>query len=296
MATASINRNDYRKILLNRGNKTTPDYTVVNNLVLSLNENTPNIGDSGLTGLIPISNGTVLDNGSTNLTGIGAGSNSTDNVVTFKQGAGETDVTAQNLIKGSSSVAAGWSGVIASPYGDDSKFSSAWLYIKDSTVLDKIVSIELKIGVDSSNYYSETYLNADLAILWNFLTKEDVLSSWTETGTVSGNIDYFEIEIITNNSSDVFIAGDIVYDLLRQWESSDTLKSLITGYPGINETKLQSDHSFLLTVNEANGFLIPRLAAQNTDVIPLVAFDSLSDGDSKSNTDQWRVSFKNIVR
>lgn len=287
----SIAKDGFRKVLLNRGNKSVPDYSVPSDILLSVDENTPNVASQSVVKVIPISDGTSLDNGNNTLTGSSGGDNSTDNTSVFKQGAGETDDTAQNLIATNTSTSKVWS-VSLSTFGDDTQYTGCWIYVKDSTALDKIVSVEIKLGSDSSNYYSQTYLNADLDTLWNWLTSEDVLGSWTETGTVSGDIDYFEIEIITNNSTDEFVAGDVVYDLLRQWSVSDTLKGLYTSV-SLSETLLQSSHTFLLTVGEANGFFITKLLVQNSDSTPIVCFESLNNGDSKSNTDQWKVVFKN---
>lgn len=294
----TIAKNGYRKILLNRGNKETPDYTVPSKLFVSLDENVPNVTSTTLPTLLPITDGTTNDDGSNTLTGSNGGDNSTDNITTYKEGAGQSDDTAQNLIANATSVTKEWVITGLTTNIDSSQYLGKWLYIKDQTALDKFLTsgtcLEFRYETDASNYYSVTYEAADLETGWNWIPV-GIVSSLTETGTV-GTLSNFRIIITTNNATDSFVAGDVVYDLLRQWESTDTFDSLIANYPALNETKLQSDHSFILTVGDANGFFITKYGVVNSDGTPIYCFESLTDGDSKSRTDQFRVSFKNIIR
>ncbi|MFW6233146.1 MAG: hypothetical protein ACOC3Z_00620, partial [Nanoarchaeota archaeon] len=126
----------------------------------------------------------------------------------------------------------------------------------------------------------------DLSTGWNWLPL-GILNTLTETGTVSGDIDYFEIFIETNNATDEFIAGDIVYDLLRQWEDSDLQLSLSSGYPLFSEPSLNVTLKYLLSAAKGNGFLVDGLSVENTDTTPKIITIHTFNNESKSDTDEF---------
>ena len=120
-----------------------------------------------------------------------------------------------------------------------------WLYIKDATALAKFktsgTAFELRVGSDTSNYYSKTMTAANLAVGWNWIQSGTTnLEDLTETGTVSGDLDTYVVVITTNNATDEFAAGDVIIDLLRQWQTSDLTKAYISGYPSIDETNFET--------------------------------------------------------
>lgn len=253
------------------------------------------IGSTSLNYPIPIADGTVNDDGSNTLTGSSGGDNSTDNTITFKPGANVTDDTSQNLIANSSSASKIWaisnlatSGVVV----DKTKRLGVWLYILDSTALNKFASsgtcLEFKIGSDASNYYSITYEASDLSTGWNWLgTNKENLEDQTETGTVGTPIDYFEIEITTNNATDTFTAGDVVYDLLRTFDIDDVRVVFDSGYPTINTTTATATIQKTLGLAAANGFDINSCAFWNEDSAPKV--HSIHQFTAKSKTDTEEI-------
>ena len=207
---------------------------------------TPTVSDTDLTDAVPISNGTVNDNGDNTLTGSLGGDNSTDNTTTFKPGAGQTDDTSQNLIANNGNATKVWTIADLSSLGNNitqTQPFGLWIFIKDQTTLDKFLTsgtaLEIKLGSDSSNYFSKTVTAADLSLLFNWISSGTTnVEDLTETGTVSGDVDTFIIEITTNNSTDTFVAGDVLYDLLRQWAPSDLTKNINSSYPIIDNTAL----------------------------------------------------------
>ncbi|MFW5889462.1 MAG: hypothetical protein ACOCUD_03680 [Bacillota bacterium] len=284
---------DGKNVILNRAYKSTPDYTAPSIARLGQNNTNVTTSSTSLDLEIPVENGTVLDNGSNNLTGGSGGLNSTDNTTTFKIGAGETDNTAQNLIKNDTNAQATWTISDLSSAGTNAtadQYTGLWFYILDSNALDKFkttgTALEIKLGSDGSNYYSKTYEATDLSTGWNWLPL-GILNTLTETGTVSGDIDYFEIFIETNNATDEFIAGDIVYDLLRQWEDSDLQLSLSSGYPLFSEPSLNVTLKYLLSAAKGNGFLVDGLSVENTDTTPKIITIHTFNNESKSDTDEF---------
>ena len=297
----SVYTEDGKIVDNNRTYKAVPDYTTVSKFGVGIKQGTLLAADTDLDYVVPINNGTVNDNGDNTFTGSSGGDNSTDNTTTFKPGAGETDNTAQNLISNNTNVTKIWTIADLSSSGinaiADQPFAM-WIYIKDAATLAKFLiagtALEIKLGSDSSNYYSKTFELTDLATGWNWITSNTVnVEDLTETGTVVGDIDTFLIEIITNNATDVFIAGDVIYDLLRQWEVTDTVKTFIAGFPAIDEGTFKVKIKGSLTSVQANGFDLSGFKVLNTDTVPKVTDLSDYTAESKSDTDEFIYELDN---
>ena len=294
MSNGSLITNSGKKIIINRAYKSSPDYTVPSQFKVGINNGTPGASDTDLAYAIPIEDGVVNDDGSNQLTGSNGGDNSTDNTSIFKEGAGVGDDTAQNLITNATSATKTWVISDLSSAGtviDDSKRGAIWLYIADATTLAYFKSsgtaVEVKLGSDSSNYYSKTWTASDLSTGWNWLTSNtDTIADWSETGTVGSPVDYFEIEITTNNAADSWNSGDVVYDLLRTWDYADLVDGYDTGYPTIDETNFEVETRLTLTTVQANGFDLNGFGLFNTDGTVLMHSEDTFTAESKSSTDQ----------
>ena len=294
--------NNGKNIMLNRTYKTTPDYTIPSQLQFGINNGTPLETDTGLDYPIPIDDGVVNDDGSNTLTGSSGGDNSTNNTSVYKPGAGTTDATAQNLIANNTNATKIWTISNLATAGnniDGTKYIGLWLYIKNGTTLVKFFNgtcIELKFGSDSSNYYSKTWDRSELSVGWNWLhSSTTAVEDLTETGTVSGNIDTFIIEITTINATDEFVAGDVVYDLLRTWDDADTLINFESGFPSFTEASQKVEVQGLLNSVKANGFDINACAVFNTDS-PKKCFQIITfTAESKSDTDELAVLISNSL-
>lgn len=295
MATGSILNNQGKKLAINRIFKATPDYTAPSQFKVGINNGTPNVANTDLTEPIPIGNGTVLDDGDNQLTGSGGGSNTTDNTTTYKEGANQSDNTAQDLLATTGSATKTWT--IADLSANGSLAAAAqpvgfWLYIKDATALAKFLSsgtcLSLRIGSDTSNYYYKNWEASDLSTGWNWLHSGSTnLEDLDENGTVSGNLDTFQLEIITNNATDTFTTGDVVYDLLRQWEASDLWQDYVSGYPTLDETNFIATSRCYLSATQASGFDITGLGSGNADSTPLMAGEDTMNSESKADTDEF---------
>ncbi len=304
---STLNRN-MKKVLVYRGYTETGDlsatqYNPPSQFKISINNSTPNIDSTDLDYVIPIGDGTTNDDGSNTLTGSGGGDNSTDNTDTYKEGAGNTDATAQNLIANNTSTLKTWTISNLASAGNNITATqpfSIWLYIKDTTALDKFKSsstaISIRLGSDSSNYYFKNFEKTDLTTGWNWLSSgTDNVDDLPANGTPGSPLDTFAIVIITNNATDAFVAGDVVYDLLRQWEETDLVKDLNSGFPSIDLTTQEATSTGEITSLEANGFLISGHALFNEDTTPLMLSEDTFEGESKSNTDTFKFTSKDRV-
>jgi len=305
MVNGSIIVNNGKKILLNRSYKASPDYTVPSKFSVGITNGTPSVGDTALDVRVPITNGTVIDDGQDQLTGSAGGSNSTDNTSVFKTGAGETDDTAQNLIANNSSSTKTWTISALDSNFTATQFFSYWLYIKDATALAKFLSagtalqVRIRTNGDAANLsYLLSTTAANLSTGWNFITGgTTAVSSLTQGagGPPSGVLDEFIIEITTNNATDTFVAGDVVYDLMRQWQVSDLIKSFVTGYPVLDEANLEVTTWATLVTTEAVGFPIDGFALYNTDTTPLMHSEDTVTDLSKTVNNQFTFIVKDRV-
>lgn len=289
------------QILMDRGYNAdgATTLTPVSVFKVGQDQTTPQVADTDLDNAVPISNGTVNDNGDNTLTGSSGGDNSTDNTTTFKPGAGVSDDTSQNLIANNGNATKIWTIADLSSLGSNmtgTNRASIWLYINDAADLVKFLSsgtaIELKLGSDTGNYFSKTWTASELATGWNWLnTGTTAVNALTETGTVAGNIDTFIIEITTNNATDTFIAGDVLYDLLRSWTASDLTKAITSKV--IDNTALTVQTRSDLASTEANGFLVDSHGLFNTDSSALIEGLENFAEESKSNTDEFIFTVQN---
>jgi len=298
--TNAVTTNDGRSIMLYRANTLAPSatqYLPLTQLRIGVDGSVPTVSDTSILHNIPFTDGTVLDDGSNTLTGSSGADNSTDNIVTYKDGAGVTDVTSQNLLADGTGTNVLKIYTIAdlSSAGTNAsatQYTGLWFYILNTATLDKLVdtgtALEVKLGSDTSNYYSKTWEDDDLAVGWNWLDM-GILNTNTETGTVSGDIDTFIIELTTKLAGDLFIAGDVVYDLLRQWEDTDTVKDFSTGFPSIDYTTLTVTRTVLITADQAVGFIIDNYEWVNEDTARLLGALAKTDGESKASTDQFKI-------
>ena len=272
----SIFVNGGKKVMLNRYISTNPTYTAPTKIKVGQKTTTAiSSTDTDLQNAVPIQNGTVNDNGDNVLTGSSGGTNSTDNIVIYKDGGGETDKTAQNLIANGTNVSKVWTISNLATLGNtisSGKFTGLWVYIKDQTTLDKIVDLEITLST-----FISTFLNSELDTGWN----------WLELGVSTASSSSFVIEITTNNATDVFTSGDVVYDLLRQWEESDLFQTFDSGYPIIDELNNEVSYRITLTANQAAGFNADSLGVFNNDSSEVMVGESSYDEDGKSVDDEF---------
>lgn len=261
---------------------------------LGMNNSDATMADTSLSLPILIQNGTVCDNGSNTLTGTAGGSNSTSNTSTYKQGSGQTDYTAQNLITTGVNATKQWykTGLTANVV--TTKPYSCWLYIKDAATLAKFLAsgtcLQLRFGSDASNYYAQSFTLSTLAQGWNYITSNRVnvgtAGTFTTVGT-PGTLSRFDIVITTADPNYQFVAGDVIYDLLRQWTPSDLIQSFVNGYPTFDYTISQATIRTVVNATQGNGFPTNAHAYLNEDTSPLMFGVATFPEESKSEADEF---------
>lgn len=238
-------------------------------LRFSQTTNDPTVGTTEVADPIPINDGTVCFLADSNMTGESGGDASTDNTTIYKDGGGTTDVTAQNLITNTSSATKKWYFTL-DVNAVTTKPLAGWLYIADQTTLDYFLSAgtcsKIGVGNDKDNFYSVDVAKSSLSIGFNWITSGTTLvSALTQTGTPTGTLDTGVIIIITNNATDSWGSGDVVFDQLRQWDLvTDTFRNFSSGYPSVNEVSLLAEERGVLGTTEANGFNITTVGTHDT--------------------------------
>lgn len=296
---AGLKTNLGKKIALNRIYKADPDYTHPSQFKIGTGTTAATVADTDLGNAIPIDDGTTLDTGANTLTGSNGGDSTTNNTTYYKPGSNQTDNTGQNLIANNTSVTKTWFLANISTVGNlaaADEYTSLWLWINDDATLEKFATsgtcLQVKLGSDSSNYYSKTFEVSSLQTGWNWI-QLGILNTNTETGTVGSPIVYFEIVITTNNSTDMFVANDVVYDLLRQWTVTDLFKDFdsIT----IDEANLEVSMVGQIYSSEAVGFDISELGSFNKDATPKLDGRDVFTAKSKSSGDEFKFVVKDGV-
>lgn len=310
MANGSIIVDNGKKIILNRTYKTTPDYTIPSTFKVGISNGTPNVANTDLDVVIPILDGTVIDNGSNALAGgtpVDGGDNTTDNTTTYKEGAGETDAESQNLLTDglATSATKTWTlNPLTANFTATEPFGF-WLYIKDATAYAKLVAagtalqLRIRTNGDAANLsYLYNRTKAQLAVGWNWITSGVTAVNGLTTGAggaASGNLDEFIIDITCTAAADEFAAGDVLYDLMRGWAITDIIKTFVSGYPTLDETNFEVETRGILLSTNANGFNLDGFSLFNTDSTPLMHSEDTLTDESKSSTDQFTYIVKDRI-
>lgn len=252
---------------------------------VGINQTTALETDTDLTQSVPISGFEVVDDCEAT-TGWSDSADMTVslNTSTFIIGSGSLNLTKD----GTASVNASTEKTVTS-LNFTSKQIELFFRIDDQTTLDKFTTtdcITIRYGSSSGDYYQWTKDKADLSTGLNYIGKLDTTNEDSTTGTpVDASMDYFLIQITTNNTSDVWAAGKVLMDDIRITSSDDLTKSLSSGYPIIDKTTLQVTMRGEINSTEAIGQNINGFAIFNTDGTPIMeGIDDLVV-ESKSNTD-----------
>ena len=180
-----------------------------------------------------------------------------------------------------------------------------WLYIKDATALAKFLTagtcleIQFRTNGDAANkYYEHTETVSNLIAGWTWVQSgTTAINALTQGagGAPSGVLNELIIQITTNNATDTFVAGDVVYDLLRQWATADLSKIFVTNYPTFDYTDYEVTTRCFLDSSEANGFDVNGFGMINTDATVLLMSESTYTAESKSSTDCFAYICKDRV-
>lgn len=297
MANGSLLTNSAKKIIINRSYNSSPDYTVPSQFKVGIVGGTPNIADTDLDVAVPISDGTILLDGSTIFTGEDGADNSTSGTARYKEGAGTTDATSQNLLRSgtvSTTTANTWFTSTLNATGTTSQDFGFWLYINGQKTLDGFgttdsgTAVIAFMGSGTTNYYFLQRTKTQLSTGWNWLSSGTIVSNLKAVGSPSGTVmNTFGVKINTSGTTIGFTSGSVLFDLARQWQDSDLVKNYESGYPIINETTLTSEIRCELTTIQANGFDLDSFGNFNTDAAIKISGKDVFTDESKSSTDKF---------
>jgi len=283
--TDSIITNLGKNVLLNRGYQDTPDYSAPSQFKVGIDQTTPAVGDTDLDVPIPISGTETVDDCDAADWVDSADMTTTLNTTTFKEGTGSL-----NLTKDAGASAVADTDKTTTSVDFTSKELSMWLYIKDSTMLNKLAvtdCVTIRFGSDNANYYDYTRDLADLATGWNLIYFNTSTADSTTGAPVIAACDYSYIAIEADAAATVWSAGDLIMDDWKVASSDDFLKTVVSGYPTFDETLKQVTMRGFLSVNEANGYDISGFGWFNTDGTPKLCSEDSFTAESKSSTDEF---------
>jgi hypothetical protein len=280
--------NNGLKIAINRINKSTPDYTPISNLKLGSLQTSADIDSTNLNLPIPINSNIIENCDDTTGWTASSGGSLTVNETTYKNN------KALNLVKNSYTTISYYK-TLGTQYDFTNKYLYGWIYIKNQDILDKIKNIQVIFGNDSANNY---YKNISLTTGWNIISMnyDHANINPTPDPTIC---DFLKIELITFGSDSEYdiSAGDIIIDDFVLATESNLTKSMDTGYPSIDEEKLEVSYQFTIDTTEANGFGITGLGTFNTDTTPLMQDIFKFPVISKNSSDEIIFTIKNrLVR
>ena len=301
MSTGGKITNNWRNAALSRAYTNDSTYTQPTKFKVGIGTTTPTVNDTDLEIAVPIENGTIIDAGTAVMTGYLSADSSTSNTAYYKEGGGLTDVTAQSLIKSSTATNESlWSLESLSTTVSNDQPYGCWFRIASGTAYDSLDSntaVEVRIGSSTANYYRDTYTKASVTAGWNWLTSNTAnVSTLTEVGSVSTTaIATFGLYVVSSTATDTYTSNNLTYDLFRQWEPSDLLGSLVSGYPSLDTTNIRVTLRYYLTSIQGNGFPLTEVGAYNTDDTSIMSSRDVFDSISKSLTDEVAIEIKDSM-
>jgi uncharacterized phage protein gp47/JayE len=116
---------------------------------------------------------------------------------------------------GTSTVNATYSKTLGSVVNGSNKDLVLWLYITDTTTLNKIKNVKLWIGSGGSitNSYEFVIQNSTLATGWNmYRLQTSTASTIKNSNPNASSYNYLRIKLITNNTTDTITLGNVKMD------------------------------------------------------------------------------------
>lgn len=269
-------------ILLNRAFKTTPDYSIPDQLRVGEAQAEPVVTDTGLTLPIPLSGTEAIDacDATTGWSGSTDASSITTNTTSFKEGTASLNMGKS----GTSSASVSYSKTVT---GLDftSKTLFGWVYIDDpADLISSGTALSVRYGSDNSNYYQKDYDITDLDDGWNLISfTSSTVDSTTGTPVLTA-MDYLAVVFYVDNASDTITHADLRMDDWKLGEDTDMVKTVdsIT----INETSRLVTIEATVLATEANGFNITGFEFRNDDSSPLNLCIAKVTTVSKTNTEE----------
>ena len=139
-------------------------------------------------------------------------------------------------------------------------------------------------------------LNLHVNCVASFVLDNALVNDDTTYGapTVS-NYDYFRIQIRLNNTTDTFAAGDVIWDVLVEFDDADMFKILQSGYPTTDLTSNTAEYRGIVEITESNGFFIDNSGVFNNNSPPEMHSEDKWAGESKTAGDRFIFIWKDRI-
>jgi len=298
MASSYVLTNNGLKIAIDRFTNSSPTRTALSKFQVGIGTTAAAFTDSALGNSVPITGIEQVDacdvtTGWTDSADCTLSVNST----TYLQGSGSLNITKD----GSASTTCSTYKTTTS-LSFASKILAVWLYIKDTTTLNKLeatgTAVAVNFGNDGSNNWRWNFLKSELSTGWNYLGSLSPSNADTTTGSPStAACDYTAISIYSANTSDTWSDGDLIFDNIFLAEAADYYKTVESSYPSADYTNYEVTYRSRITSTQCNGHNLTEVGLANTDGTILLGTRGTFNPVSKSNTDeliiQEIISFDN---
>ena len=290
MASGSIIVNNGKKIILDRAYNASATYSQPSTFKVGILNGTPSVADTELDNPVPISGTEAVDTCEV-ITGWvdSADMTITTNAVTFKEGSNSL-----SLAKDAGSSVNFSTAKTTTSRDFTSKTLFVWLYI--TAVADLVATgtdcVIIRFGSGAGDYYQKGWDISELAVGWNLLYFTSATADSTTGTPAIAACDYSFIQLTTDLAADTIAADRIFMDDWKVASSDDFTKTIVSGYPTVDETNFEVEIRGQLLSTEANGHDINGFALFNADGTPLMHSEDTFTAESKSSTDQFTFIVK----
>lgn len=295
MASSSVMCINGKKIILDRAYNSAPTRTQISQFKIGIGTTTPVVADTAVEHPVPLQTTEAVDSCDATTSWTDSADMTVHlNTTTYKEGTGSLDLTKD----GTASATASTSKATTS-LNFTSKELSIWIYIKDTTTLNKLATtscLDIRFGSDSSNYYKWLKDKSELAVGWNLLDGLTSANADATQGTPTiSACDYTYIGLTATGAAIVWVDGDIMMDDIKLISTGDYLKNLETNYPAIDYSTYEVTSRARIPTTSAIGYNITEFGLFNADGTPLLESHDVFTAVSKSSSDEIIIEAKTIL-
>jgi len=297
--------NDGLNLALSRLHGTT--LSAVSVAQIGVGTTTPAASDTTLGQKIPFTGDTVqLFDDSTDWTGSADATAAANNTTTYKEMNDSTDDTSQSFGKsGSASATVTYSSdIVSDDMSNANERFYVWFYIKDATALAKFETTAnggIRIYISDDNFTKADYWNiggSDSSVGWNLAD----VSVASPDGTIGAGADLsaiidVRVQFIVTGAAVTLTSGDLIFDswqMARVGTTDFNSTSFDAGPTYDTSLKTVETQTKILTT-EANGFSISEVGLFNTESTPDMFSHHVFTGQSKTRTDEYRITCKYVA-
>ncbi len=287
MTVGSIDTNNGRIVLLNRGYKVTPDYLAPTQFKVGILNGTPLVTDTDLDNPVPISGTEAVDACDATTGWTASGTNSV--ALNTTSGERKEGTGCINIVKSDASSVNISVSKTTTSRDFTSKTVFVWVYIGTTAFAEMETTdcLTVRFGSAAGDYYQYTRDKADLSAGWNLIYFTSATAD-SSTGTPAiAACDYSFLQLTSDGAADTWSGNEVRMDDWEVASAGDFTKDFVSGYPTFDTTKHEVTMRCYLTLTEANGNDLNGLAIVNEDSSPLMTGEDTYNAESKSATDEF---------